>query len=80
MIDDYERRRIRLKRLAEIDFDVTKINEEEYLQKGGNPYRVQAMNLIMRDKEVPNYLKEKIEEYDQKFINEGDEQNDTNKG
>ena len=55
MIDDYERRRIRLKRLAEIDFDVTKINEEEYLQKGGNPYRVQAMNLIMRDKEVPNY-------------------------
>lgn len=58
--EEIERRKKRLERLEQIGEKPTRVTEDEYV----NPYRLEAIALINEDKEVPEELMNKIDEFD----------------
>ncbi len=61
-LEEIERRKRILKRLEEIGENPTRVTEDEYV----NPYKLEVISLINEDKEVPEELMKKIEEFDKK--------------
>ena len=58
--EELEKRQRRLERLEQIGEHPTRVTEEEYV----NPYKLEAIVLINADKDVPEELMKKIEEFD----------------
>lgn len=57
---DIEKRKRKIERLEQIGERPTRVTEEEF----ENPYKLEAIALITEDKEVPEELLKKIEEFE----------------
>ncbi len=57
--EDVKKRERKIKRLEQIGERPTRVTEEEY----ENPYKIQAIALIEEDKDVPEELIKKINEF-----------------
>ena len=63
--EEIEKREKRIERLEQIGEHPTRVTEDEYV----NPYKLEAIALINADKEVPEELMKKIEEFDKAHYN-----------
>lgn len=72
--EEIERRKRRIERLEKIGERPTRVTEEEYV----NPYKLKAIALISEDKDVPEELMKKIEDFERISGEEscGDESNE----
>lgn len=60
-IEEIKDRELRIKRADEIGASITRVTDEQEYE---NPYRVKALIYINANKEVPEELKQKIKEFD----------------
>ena len=58
--DEIEKRKRMIARLEQIGENPTRVTDNEY----ENPYKLEAIALIAEDKDVPEELMEKIEEFE----------------
>ena len=61
--EDIKKRQRKIERLEQIGERPTRVTEDEY----ENPYKLQAIALIEGDKDVPDELIKKIEEFEKTY-------------